>query len=175
MGLEVSPARGRAAALAKSCQLLVRSQEGPSEVLQFIAQGLEIGQQVVALAEANYLKHVARALSESGLQPQSLLRSGRLVFLTAPDCLGQIFKPDGLLHRPPLRRQGPMLRWVSDWSWAYSNGRQPSILLNYQRRVHELARSLDALCVCTVHSGALERRALLAVLADHRQAARGQA
>lgn len=141
-------------------------------MLQFVTEGLEIGQQVVALAEANYLKHVASALTESGLQPQSLLRSGRLVFLTAPDCLAQIFKPDGFVHRPPLRRQGPMLRWVSDWSWAYSNGRQPSILLNYQRRVHELARSLDALCLCTVHSGALERRALLAVLADHRQAAR---
>jgi MEDS: MEthanogen/methylotroph, DcmR Sensory domain len=175
MGLGISPARGSAAASTRSCQLLVRRQDGSSEVLQFIAQGLEIGQQVVALAEANYLKHVARALSESGLQPQSLLRSGRLVFLTAPDCLGQIFKPDGLLQRPPLRRQGPMLRWVSDWSWAYSNGRQPSILLNYQRRVHELARSLDALCLCTVHSGALERRALLAILADHRQAAKSPA
>ena len=175
MTVGVSAARGSAASPAKSCQLLVRRQEGPSEVLQFIAEGLEIGQQVVALAEASYLKHVARALGDSGLQPQSLLRSGRLVFLTAPDCLTQIFKPDGFVQRPPLRRQGPMLRWVSDWSWAYSNGQRASILLSYQRRVHELARSLDALCLCTVHSGALERRALLAVLADHRQAARSQA
>jgi DcmR-like sensory protein len=175
MSLGVSPARGAAVAPAKSCQLLVRRQDGPSEALRFIAEGLEIGQQVVALAEANYLKHVARALSDSGLQPQSLLRSGRLVFLTAPDCLEQIFKPEGFPQRPPLRRQGPMLRWVSDWSWAYSNGHPPSALLNYQRRVHELARSLDALCLCTVHSGALERRALLAVLADHRQAAKGRA
>ena len=175
MSLGLSPAMGSAAAPAKPCQLLVRAQEGPSETLRFITEGLEIGQQVVALAEASYLKHVARALSDSGMQPQSLLRSGRLVFLTAPDCLGQIFKPEGLLHRPPLRRQGPMLRWISDWSWAYSNGRQPSVLLDYQRRVHELARSLDALGLCTVHSGALERRNLLAVLADHRQAAKGRA
>jgi hypothetical protein len=67
-----------------------------------------------------------------------------------------------------------MVRWVSDWSWAYSNGRPASLLLDYQRRVHEIVRSVDAMSLCTVHRSALERRALLAVLADHRQAVKGQ-
>lgn len=160
--------------LVNTCQLVVRRQEGPTEFLRFILEGLEVGQQVVALAGAGCLTNLARALSESGFQPQTLLRSGRLVFLTAPDCLGLLSNPDGRLSRPSVRRQAPIVRWVSDWSWAYSNGRPASLLLEYQHRVHQRVRSFEALSLCTVHSFSLERRALLAVLADHRQAVKGR-
>jgi hypothetical protein len=68
-----------------------------------------------------------------------------------------------------------MVRWVSDWSWAYSNGRSASQLLDYQHRTHDLVRSLEALSLCTVHCSALQRRSLLALLADHRRAVRGRA
>lgn len=159
--------------LPRACHLVVRRQEGPAEFLRFMQEGLEVGQQVVALAGANCLTNLARALNASGLQTQNLLRSGRLVFLTAPDCLEQLKKPDGLVQRATLRRQSPMVRWVSDWSWAYFNGRSANVLLNYQNRVHNLVRSLEALSLCTVHCSALERRSLLALLADHRRAARG--
>ena len=174
MGAMVSPANGGALP-SKSCQLVVRHQEGPSEFLRFMLEGLEVGQQVVALAGAGCLKSLARALGESGLQPQSLLRSGRLVFLTAPNCFAQLKRPDGPIPRTPLRRESPMVRWVSDWSWAYCDGRPPQTLLDYQHRIHELVRSFDGMSLCTVHSPALERRVLLAVLADHRQAVRGRA
>jgi len=160
--------------LVKSCQLIVRQQEGPAECLRFMLEGLEVGQQVVALAGAGCLTGLARALSENGFQPQTLLRSGRLVFLTAPDCLALLGKRDGPLSRSSLRRQAPIIRWVSDWSWAYSNGRPASLLLDYQHRVHQLVRSFEALSLCTVHSPSLERRGLLAVLADHRQAVKGR-
>lgn len=136
-------------------------------------EGLEVGQQVVALAGANCLTNLARALNASGLQTQNLLRSGRLVFLTAPDCLEHLKKPAGLVQRVTLRRQSPMVRWVSDWSWAYFNGRSADVLLNYQNRVHNLVRSLEALSLCTVHCSAVQRRSLLALLADHRRAVRG--
>jgi len=159
--------------LSRSCQLVVRQQEGPAEFLRFILEGLEVGQQVVALAGATCLSNLARALNSSGLQTQNLLRSGRLVFLTAPDCLDQLKKPEGPMRRATLRRHSPMVRWVSDWSWAYFNGRSPDVLLDYQRRIHDMARSLEALSLCTVHCAALERRSLLAVLADHRRVVRG--
>jgi hypothetical protein len=159
--------------LSRPCQLVVRRQESPAEFLRFMQEGLEVGQQVVALAGASCLTNLARALNASGLQTQNLLRSGRLVFLTAPDCLEQLKKPDGLLQRATLRRHSPMVRWVSDWSWAYFNGRSADILLNYQNRVHNLVRSLEALSLCTVHCSAVQRRSLLALLADHRRAVRG--
>ncbi|HEY6309024.1 MAG TPA: hypothetical protein VI488_21485, partial [Candidatus Angelobacter sp.] len=57
---------------------------------------------------------------------------------------------------------------------AYTRGYNSTTLLDYQNRVHELVRSIEALSLCTVHSTALERRVLLAVLADHRRAARGR-
>ncbi|HEY6293314.1 MAG TPA: MEDS domain-containing protein [Terriglobia bacterium] len=173
MGAGLSALTSTTKSLIKPCQLVVRRQEGPSEFLRFVLEGLEVGQQVVALAGPGCLTNLARALSESGLQPQTLLRSGRLVFHTAPDCLGLLSRPDGPLNRSSVRRQAPIVRWVSDWSWAYSNGRPASLLLDYQRRVHQLIRSFEALSLCTVHSFSLERRALLAVLADHRQAVRG--
>lgn len=159
--------------ISRPCQLVVRRQEGPAEFLRFIQEGLEVGQQVVALAGANCLTNLARALNASGLQTQNLLRSGRLVFLTPPECLEQLRKPEGPGQRATLRRQSPMVRWVSDWSWAYFNGRSADVLLNYQNRVHNLVRSLEALSLCTVHCSALQRRSLLALLADHRRAVRG--
>ena len=173
MGVGVGPVR-TASALTTPCQLVVRRQEGPSEFLRFMLEGLEVGQQVVVLAGAGCLTNLARALNESGLQAQALLRSGRLLFLTAPDCLSQLTKNGTSLPRTPLRRHAPMVRWVSDWSWAYMQGQSNPRLLDYQHRVHDLVRSLEALSLCTVHSAALERRVLLAVLADHRRAAKGR-
>jgi MEDS: MEthanogen/methylotroph, DcmR Sensory domain len=164
---------GKMSPRPRPCQLIFRQHEGPAEFLRFIQEGLEVGQQVVALAGASCLTNVARALNASGLQTQGLLRSGRLVFLTAGDCLGQLGKTDGPVQRAILRRHSPLVRWVSDWSWAYSNGLPSSLLLDYQQRIHDLVRSSEALSVCTVHCPALQRRSLLAVLADHRRAVRG--
>jgi hypothetical protein len=172
MGVGLGPVR-TVSPLTTSCQLVVRRQEGPSEFLRFMLEGLEVGQQVVVMAGAGCLTTLAHALNESGLQAQALLRSGRLVFLTAPDCLAQLSKNDTSLPRSPLRRHAPIVRWVSDWSWAYAQGHPNTTLLKYQHRVHELVRSMEALSLCTVHCSALERRVLLAVLADHRRAARG--
>ena len=175
MGLATSPSGGVHSSAFSACRLVVRRQERPADVLQFILEGLEVGQQVVVLADPHHLQNLAHALSQGGQQPQTLLRNGRLIFLTAPECLLELDRADRPWQRIPLRRQGPMLRWVSDWSWVYSNGRPHSVILEWQQRVHQFVRSLDALSLCTVHCGALERRALLAVLADHRQAARGRA
>ena len=174
MGVGLSPVTSTLTLPAKCCHLMVRQQEGPAEFLRFMLEGMEVGQQVVAMAGASCLTNLARALGESGLHLQTLLRTGRLVFLTAPDCLSQLSRPDGPLRGSRIRRPAPVVRWVSDWSWAYSNGRPATLLLDYQRRVHGIVRSLDALSLCTVHSSALERRALLAVLADHRQATKGR-
>jgi hypothetical protein len=134
--------------------------------------GLEIGQQVVVVAGPSCLKDLAGSLTENGLKPDALLRNGRLIFLTAPKCLSQLSHPDEILQRGPLRHTATLLRWVSDWSWAYANGTNPAQILDYQRRVHDFARSLTALSICTVHCQKLERSSLLAMLADHRRAAR---
>src|SRR5579863_5716207 len=132
MGLGLNPAASASPRGGRCCQLVLRRQEGPAEFVRFILEGLEVGQQVVAMAGAGCLTNLARALGTSGLHLQTLLRSGRLVFLTAPDCLGQLSRPAGPLHRSPIRRPAPMLRWVSDWSWAYSPSRPASVLLDYQ-------------------------------------------
>lgn len=154
------------------CRLVVRKQRGTAEILQFVMAGLEIGQQVVVLAGPNCLKDIAGSLTENALKPDALLRNGRLIFLTAPKCLSQIAHPDEILQRGPLRHTATLLRWVSDWSWAYANGTDPAQILEYQRRVHDFVRSLTALSICTVHCQNLERGSLLAMLADHRRAAR---
>lgn len=132
-----------------------------------------MGQQVVALGGPTYLKDLARALSENGLRPDAILRNSRLILLTAPDCLSQLSIPLDPLQRSPLRRNGSVLRWVSDWSWAYSNGAGAGKLLNCQRKLHDFVRSLTPLSLCSVHCEGLERSALLALLADHRRAAKG--
>jgi hypothetical protein len=154
------------------CRLVVRKEEGTAEVLEFVIAGLEMGQQVVAMAGPTCLKDLAHSLTESGLRPEALLRNGRLIFLTAPDCLSQLSHPEQIVQRGPLRRTVSVLRWVSDWSWAYANGTHPSTILEYQRRIHEFVRSLTALSLCTVHCEKIERSSLLAMLADHRRAAR---
>jgi hypothetical protein len=154
------------------CRLVVRKEKGPAEVVQFVIAGLEVGQQVVIVAGPACLKDLARGLTENGLRPEALLRNGRLVFLTAPDCLSQLEDPEKILQRGPLRRPMSVVRWVTDWSWAYANGIDAATILDYQRRIHEFARSLTALSLCTVHCGKMERGSLLAMLADHRRAAR---
>ncbi len=141
--------------------------------MEFVTAGLEIGQQVVALAGPVCLKELARRLSDKGLRPESLLHNGRLVFLTAPNCLAELSRPGDPLRRGPLHRKATLVRWVSDWSWAYANGASPATISIYQRRVHEFIRALAALSLCTVHCERLERSSLLAILADHRRAARG--
>ena len=105
-----------------ACRLVVRREAGLSEISEFAIAGLQIGQQVVAMAGPSCLKDIAASLSQAGLRPDAALRSGRLVFLTAPDCFCQLTKPEHPLQRGALRCNGPLLRWVSDWSWAYTNG-----------------------------------------------------
>ena len=61
-----------------NCRLVVRNKQGPAEVLEFIAEGLEAGQQVFALGGPAYLKDIAHNLGESGLRVETLLRNGRL-------------------------------------------------------------------------------------------------
>ncbi len=155
------------------CQVVVRSDEGLAQIMQFVVEGLQIGQQVVAMAGPRFLRELARALGESGLRPEIMLRNGRLVFLTAPNCLSSLLKPDDPLQGSPLRPNAPLLRWITDWSWAYGTSTEPVTLSEYQRRVHDFIRSLGALSLCTVPSAELDRNAMLALLADHRRIMRG--
>lgn len=155
-----------------ACRLVVRKDKAPGEVLQFVISGLEIGQQVVVVAGPTCLKELASNLTESGLRPEILLRNSRLIFLTAPDCLSQLSDPEKILQRGPLRRTVSVMRWVTDWSWAYSNGTHPAAIFEHQRRIHDFVRSLNALSLCTVHCDKAERSSLLAMLADHRRAAK---
>lgn len=173
MGTSISDIHG-AAAQASSCRLVIRKERSLVEVLQFVTAGLEIGQQVVALAGAAFLKELARGLGEKSLKPESLLNNGRLIFLTAPNCIAQLSRPGDPLQRGPLHRKASLVRWVSDWSWAYSNGADRGTILDYQLRTHDFIRSLAALSLCTVHCEKLERTSLLAMLANHRRAARTQ-
>jgi hypothetical protein len=154
------------------CRLVVRKDK--SEILQFVVSGLEAGQQVVALAAPGCLKDIAHGVGDSGLKPDALVRNGRLVLLSAPDCLSFLSKPEPF-HRGPLRRNGSILRWVSDWSWAYGDGIHPGSLVEIQQRLHDYIRSLTQLSLCTVQCENLQRTSLLAVLAEHRRAARGMA
>lgn len=153
-----------------ACRLVIRKEKGLSEILQFVSAGLEIGQQVVVMAGPTCLKEIARSLGDNGLRPDSLLHSGRLVFLTAPNCLADLFKSRDPFQRGPLHRQGAVMRWVTDWSWAYANGSEPGLIRDYQRRIHEFVRPLNAMSLCTVQCEKVERTSLLAMLVDHRRA-----
>jgi len=157
---------------APACRLVVREQKGLNEVLDFVKAGLEIGQQVVTMAGPGCLKDLALSLGEDGLRPEALLRSGRLVFLTTPDCLPLLTLPLNPLKKGALRLNGSILRWVSDWSWAYGIGTAPGAILNYQFQVHDFVRALTPLSLCTVRCSNLGRSSLLAMVADHRRAAR---
>ncbi len=155
-----------------TCRLIIRKEKSLAEIMEFVTAGLEIGQQVIAMAGPTCLKELARSLSDKALRPESLLHNGRLVFLTAPICLSELSKPGDPMRRGPLHRKASLVRWVSDWSWAYANGAAPAALPAYQRCVHDFIRSLGALSLCTVHCERMERGSLLAILADHRRAAR---
>lgn len=155
-----------------ACRLIVRKKPGPSEILQFVVGGVEIGQQIVVLAGPAWLKELARTLSENGLRPETLIRNRRLVFMTAPDCFARLAKWNDPLQRPSLRRNGSVVRWISDWSWAYRNGANSSTILAYQRRIHACIQDISAMSLCTVHGEKMERSAMLAVLVHHRRAAR---
>lgn len=157
---------------ASGCRLVVRKEKGLTQIVQFVVEGLEVGQQSVIMAGPACLKEIASSLTVAGVRPDVLLRSGRLIFLTAPDCLAQLIKPVNSMQRSPLRLTSSVLRWVTDWSWAYGNGNQPGVILGYQRMVHEFVRTITPLSLCTVHCETLARSSLLAMLADHRRAAK---
>ena len=154
------------------CKLIARREKGPAEVMPFVIGAIEVGQQVVVMAGPTFLKELASNLSDRGLRSNALLHNGRLVFLTAPGCVAQLVKAGDPLQRSPLRRNGSMIRWVSDWSWAYALGSDASAIIGYQHLVHEFAQSLGAISVCTVCCEGQARNTLLAVLADHRRAMR---
>ena len=154
------------------CRLVVGKEAALPEIAEFVTAGLQIGQQVVAMAGPNCLKEIAHSLGQAGLRPDAALRSGRLLFLTAPDCLLQLSKPDHPLQRGALRRSGPLLRWACDWSWAYAIDLPSTETLRYQRMVHDFVRSLGALSLCTARCDKVGRSSLLALLADHRRASR---
>jgi hypothetical protein len=79
---------------------------------------------------------------------------------------------DNPCKRPIIRRNGSMVRWVSDWSWAYRPGADPATILRYQCRIHDCIHSLADMSICTVHCEKMERSSMLAVLAQHRRATR---
>ncbi len=158
-----------------TCRLVVRKKPGPAEIVQFVVGGIEIGQQIVVLAGPTWLKDLARTLSENGLRPQDLIRNRRLVFMTAPDCFARLAKWGDPLQRPALHCNGSIVRWISDWSWAYQNGSNPATILAYQRRIHSCIQDLSAISLCTVHGEKMERSSMLAVLVQHRRAARALA
>ena len=154
------------------CKLITRREKGPAEVMPFVIGAIEVGQQVVVMAGPTFLKELASNLSDRGLRSNALLHNGRLVFLTAPGCVAQLVKAGDPLQRSPLRRNGSIIRWISDWSWAYALGSDASAIIGYQHLVHEFAQSLGAISVCTVCCEGQARNTLLAVLADHRRAMR---
>jgi len=170
MGAEFN--RAGVAAQATACRLIIRREKGSPEILQFLIAGLEIGQQVVMVAGPTFLNDVARGLSENGLRPDVFLHSGRLVFLTAPDCLNELLRAGHPLRRSPLHLHGTVMRWVTDWSWALSKGDGLSVIRDYQRRLHDFVRPLNAISLCTVDCEKIGRASLLAILADHRRAMR---
>lgn len=172
MGTGTAVALSNPTSTTSACRLVVRDQRGFSEILEFVTAGIEIGQQVVAMAGPTCLKDLALGLTENGLRPEALIRSGRVIFLTAPDCLPQLTLPQDPLKRGALRLNGAVLRWVSDWSWAYTKNVEPNTVLDCQRRVHDFVRSLTPLSLCTVHCEKLGRSSLLAMVADHRRASR---
>jgi hypothetical protein len=155
-----------------ACRLVVRKEKGLFEILQFVIPGLEIGQQVVVVADPACLNEVARGLSDNGLRPDVFLHSGRLVFLTAPDCLNELLRAGDPLQRSPLHLHGTVMRWVTDWSWALSKGDGLNVIRDYQRRLHDFVRPLNAISICSVHCDKIGRASLLALLANHRRAAR---
>jgi hypothetical protein len=160
------------AAQPDACRLVVRKEKGLFEILQFVIPGLEIGQQVVIVADPTCLNDIAHGLNENGLRPDLSLHSGRLVFLTAPDCLNELLRAGDPLQRSPLHLHGTVMRWVTDWSWAFSKGDGPNVIGDYQRRLHDFVRPLNAISLCTVHCEKIGRASLLAILANHRRAAR---
>jgi hypothetical protein len=155
-----------------ACRLVVRQQSDLSEISEFITSGIEIGQQIVAMAGPACLKDLGLILTRRGLRTEALIRSGRVIFLTAPECLAQLGLANERVPGASLRLNGSVLRWVSDWSWAYGNGQDPSTLLRYQCLVHDFVRALTPLSLCTVHGPKLERSSLLAMMVDHRRASR---
>lgn len=171
MGLQVSNPVGLSAQTG-GCRLVIREREGASEILQFVTAGLEVGQQVVIVAGPACLNGIASGLSEKGLRPDVFLHSGRLVFLTAPDCLNELLRAGDALQRSPLHRHGTVLRWVTDWSWALTKGDGISVIRDYQRRLHDFVRPLNAISLCTIHCEKMGRASLLALLAEHRRATR---
>ena len=171
MGADVTSHAGLGAQV-DACRLVVRKEKGLSEILQFVIAGLEIGQQVVIVAGPTCLNDVARGLNENGLRPDVFLHSGRLVFLTAPECLNELLRAGDPLQRSPLHLHGTVMRWVTDWSWAFSKGDGPNVIGDYQRRLHDFVRPLNAISLCTVHCEKIGRASLLAILANHRRAAR---
>ncbi|HTV53352.1 MAG TPA: MEDS domain-containing protein [Terriglobia bacterium] len=168
----IEKSNARCASSPVPCRVVVRKDQDLSEISRFVIQGLQIGQQVVTMAGPAFLRELAHELTESGLKPEGMLRNGRLVFLTAPNCLSALLKPDESLQRGPLRSNAPLLRWVSDWSWAYGKSVEPTGIVEFQRRIHDFIRSLDALSVCTVQNAHLDRNSMLALLADHRRASK---
>jgi hypothetical protein len=163
---------GSLIAYGEPCRLVVRKEKSLSEILQFSTAGLEIGQQVIIMAGPTCLKDIAHGLSETGLKTDGLLHSGRLVFLTAPNCLAELFRPSEPLQRSPLQRHATVMRWVTDWSWIYGNGTSGPSIRDYQRRLHELIRPFNAISMCTVLCEKVQRSDLLAMLLDHRRVAK---
>ena len=160
------------AAHSTACRFVVRREDSLTEIYQFIVGGLEVGQQVVSVAGPTCLKDLASALSESGLRPEVLLRSGRLVFITAPDSLPALFRSAENFRRGQLRLNGSLVRWVSDWSWASSYDDRFDTVLNYERRVHQLVNRWAGVSLCTASAEKISRSSLLAMMVEHRRGAR---
>lgn len=159
-----------AAKTAGGCKVVMQKDQSPA--IQFVIEGVQIGQQVVVMGGPGFLRELAHGLGECGLRPDISLRNGRLIFLTAPGCISTLMKPDDPLQRGSLRANAPLLRWVSDWTWAYGKASEPARAAEFQRRVHDFTRSLGALSLCTAFDAQLDRNSMLALLADHRRCSR---
>ena len=157
-----------------ACKLVVGNGEYRVQLMEFVVAGLEAGQQILAIGAPDFLREIAWHLTESGHKPEGMLHNERLLFLTAPECFFTLDCHADLFRRLPLHRNGSMLRCASDWSWLKAHNVDLQKALCYQRRVHELARSLEALSICTAESAKLDRNSLLAMMANHRRSVKPQ-
>ena len=61
---------------------------------------------------------------------------------------------------------------IGSGSASDGSGLHPEMVLAYQKLVHDYVRTLTPLSLCTVHPEKPERGSILAMLADHRRAAK---
>jgi len=156
------------------CILYRNAREHRRVLTDFISQGIERGERIFYVLDANTGNRVRGYLEKAGWDPADLEERGQLLLLSAKDSylLNGTFDPDRMIRmlgqetKKALSEGYSALRVTGEMTWAL-RGTDPETLIEYEAKLNEFFPKNKCLAICQYDMRRFDAGILQKVLMTH--------